>query len=217
MKSLYKQSKPIQWFIAFLLFTIAIGLMTALVIISLKYSFFAMLGVFIIIPIIQFLSTPFYTIAGFYQYLSPMLLVFNANDKLYDLHNGTSFDYLLHMRNIKTGREWQKKMLLHYFDGLLAIIKKIEEKELPKTVIIKGSSYFFSERTAAKLGFEIEEAGFMEKFNLLLNYLDLMWTYSLSKGKISFPNLFKIKKASILGSALLANKEQILVYRGMIS
>ncbi|MEO1625285.1 MAG: hypothetical protein AAFV25_09005, partial [Bacteroidota bacterium] len=43
--------------------------------------------------------------------------------------------------------------------------------------------------------------------NLVLNYLDLMWMYSLSKGKLTFPHLSNIQTATTDGETLLQNKD----------
>ena len=154
----------------------------------------------------QFTLTPFFTLIGLYSYLSPMLLVYGANKKKYDLHNGTSFDYLMVMRGIKKGRPMQNKILEYYLEGLLRIVEDLEKGMLPPEVKISGTSYFFSEATARRLGFEIEKPTAFYTFNQYINYLDLLWMYSLAKGKLTFPNLKNVKAASIKGAQLVENK-----------
>lgn len=135
-----------------------------------------------------------------------MLLVIAPRKKKYDIHNGTNFDYLFTMKGLKPGAEVKNVMLKNYMMGLLEIIQRIESGKLPDTVIVRGSSYFFSERTAKRMGFEVSKTGWFEKFNLLVNFIDLTWTYSFANGKLSFPNLKNIKTAKITGKNLVANK-----------
>ena len=63
---------------------------------------------------------------GLYNYMSPMLLVFSASDIKYDLHNGTSFDYMFVISKYKSGKRLKGKNLDYYIIGLLQIIKIIE-------------------------------------------------------------------------------------------
>ena len=104
-----------------------------------------------------------------------------------------------------------KKSHTHRKDlqGLLEVIKRIEEGELSETIEIRGSSYFFSERTARNLGFELKETGLFERFNMIVNVIDLTWMYSLAHGKLSLPNITDVQTASIIGSELVANKRRL--------
>jgi hypothetical protein len=147
---------------------------------------------------------------GIYRYLSPMLLVYGATPKRYDLHNGTSFDYLLCFLEHRKPIRWRNQVLLHYIDGLLAIVQQIEEHAIPESIEIRGSSYFFSARTASKLGFETTRSGISEKMNILLNCIDLTWMYSLSKGRLVVPKLHEIQTVSTRGATLKRKKEVLL-------
>lgn len=164
-----------------------------------------------IIPLCIFCITPLLRLAGIYDYLSPMLLAIPKGKKRYDIHNGTSFDYLLNMRGVKIGREWQNRLLYFYMEGFLEIIRRVEEGEIPEDIVIKGSSYFFSDNSAKRLGFTLEKASGFVTYNIITDYLDLTWMYSCAKGKLSFPSIKNVKAAVTTGKELCLHKDQILI------
>lgn len=139
-----------------------------------------------------------------------MFLVNIPTKEKYELHNGTSYDYLLNISRMrKLGPK--RTLLIDYLKGLLTIIDEIQIGKLPDTVTVKGSSYFFSERTANRFGFNIEEVTMSQKLNAIFNYLDLIWMYSIANKKLSFLDLKKMKVARIKGYDLVKQKENIKI------
>jgi len=164
----------------------------------------------LIISIFHLTTPPTFRIFGLYKYLSPMFLVNIPTKEKYELHNGTSYDYLLNISRMrKLGPK--RTLLIDYLKGLLTIIDEIQIGKLPDTVTVKGSSYFFSERTANRFGFNIEEVTMSQKLNAIFNYLDLIWMYSIANKKLSFPDLKKMKVAKIKGYDLVKQKENIKI------
>ncbi len=208
MNDFYKLPKTWQWIIslAFLL----LGLFVAILIIEKGYSNPFIYTAFVLyVPISQFLYTPLFRLTGGYTYYSPMLLGYMVNDQQIDLHSGTGFDHLLVLRKLKPGIELRNKILHYHVEGLLNIISMIEKKQIPETVSVVGTSYFFSDRTLNKLGFQIEKASLYYRANLFINFIDLFWMYSLSRGKVSIPAVWDAKKAMITGNKLVAQKKQL--------
>jgi hypothetical protein len=138
-----------------------------------------------------------------------MLLGYTPSDSQIDLHSGGSFDYLFVMRKYKSGIEMRNRLLLFQLEGLKKIIQLIEDKEVSESVNIVGTSYFFSDRTAKKIGFELIDPSLFYRINLYANFLDLVWMYSLSQGKWAIPKVWKAKKVQITGQKLLENKGQL--------
>jgi hypothetical protein len=208
MNNFYKQPKIFQWIEAILL--LLIGFLPALVIIEKGNSqpFFYLLFL-IYVPIGQFAATPFFTLVSIYKYYSPMLLGYMANDKQIDLHSGGSFDYLFVMRKYKSGIDFKNNLLIYHLEGLICLIKLIENKKIPNTVNVIGTSYFFNDRTLKKMGFEIENPSLFYRVNLFVNFIDLFWMYSLSQGKFSIPKIWNAKKAKISGAKLIESKKLI--------
>jgi hypothetical protein len=208
MNNFYNQPKALVW-IESILFLLA-GFLLAVLIIEKGYDHPLFYAAFILyVPISQFLYTPIFKLTGGYTYYSPMLLGYMANEKQIDLHSGTSFDHLFVLRKYKPGIELRNRLLAYHLEGLLYLISLIENKQVTESVTIVGTSYFFNDRTLRKLGFQIEKASTFYRANLFLNFIDLFWMYSLSRGKISMPALWEAKKASIQGAALVAQKSKL--------
>ena len=205
MKARYLTSKTFQYLVGILLLVLGMACFFGWYALM-ERSFVYVLLLPFLISILQFCSTPISRATGVYQYQSPMLLVYNANEKVYDLHSGTTFDYLLHMKWAERGPEAQRKMLAFFIDGLLEIIAKIENGTIPASVKVVGTSYFFSERTAKKWGFKMAKPSAFYRFNLILNGLDLFILYSYAQNRIVFPKIWDAKKMEALGSELLDNK-----------
>ncbi len=208
MNHFYKQPKIVVWIES--IFLLLIGIVLGILIIV-KGNDNAMyyLGFFLYVPVSQFLFTPIYTLTGGYTYYSPMLLGYMANDTQIDLHSGTSFDHLFVLRKYPSGTPLRNRILLYHLEGLLHLIQLIEEKRIPESVNIVGTSYFFNDRTLLKLGFQIEKASLFYRINLLINGIDLFWMYSLSQGKLVIPTLWDAKKASIQGDQLVLQKTKL--------
>lgn len=208
MNDFYKQPKAFVWIEAILFFLA--GIFLAILIIEKGYvNPFFFLAFILYVPISQFLYTPLFTLTGGYTYYSPMLLGYMANEKQIDLHSGTGFDHLFVLRKIKPGVELRNRLLSYHLEGLLHLISQIENKQISESVSIVGTSYFFNDRTLHKLGFQIENATAFYRANLFLNFIDLTWMYSLSRGKFSIPSLWDAKKARTQGSDLVAQKNKL--------
>ena len=209
MNRFFDQHITVQWILAVLmllmLFSIFILWMELL-----PDNLIALPLIIFVPTLVQFFSAPMAKLVGIHTYLSPMLFVSNATNKKFEIHSGTPFDYFLVMRKTRRGIRFRKQMLSFFLDGLLRIVERIEASELPESVIIQGNSYFFSGRTARKLGFSLSETSIGVKINLLVNYFDLTWMYSLSQGRISFPKINSVKTAEITGSCLVMNKHELI-------
>lgn len=165
------------------------------------------------VPFLQFVMTPLFRLARVYHYYSPMLLGYLANSSHIDLHSGTSFDYLFVFcfgdRKGHRRQSVRNRIIRYQLEGLLAIVRKLELEEIPRTVVISGTTYFLGERSAQKLGFQSAPAPFALRINLIINFLDLLWMYSVSNGRFAVPAVWKPICVRTTGEDLLASKMTI--------
>lgn len=199
----------VQWTLALLMLLMLFSIF--MLWLKLLADHLVVLPLIILVPtLVQFFAAPMAKLVGIHTYLSPMLFINNATNKKYEIHNGTPFDYLLVMSKTRMGIGFRNKMLSYFLDGLLKIVEKIEVGELPESLIVQGNSYFFNDRTASNLGFDLSETSISVRINLLVNYVDLTWMYSLSRGRLSFPKIEDVKTGEITGSRLVMNKEKLI-------
>jgi len=190
-----------QWFIAIALMVIGTGLLMPIVLLPYGLFFLVFLS-----PLFNLVSVPFFRLIGYYKYLNPFVLSTVQSDETYDLHNIFTFDYIVNFKWADRGKKIQRTLLGNYFKALLTIIERIESGSLSKEVKIVGHSYFFNDRTAGRLGFTISKASTFWIVNSCVQFIELTYLFSFSKGRLAFPKFWKVKRAEIVGSELVKKK-----------
>ncbi|OJJ18062.1 hypothetical protein BKI52_29875 [marine bacterium AO1-C] len=206
MNKFYNLPIFLQWTISVMLLAIGMFLFTVTMSAFHPYGMFLLFPV--VLPLAHFALTPLLTLLGMYKYYSPLLLVYSPNAMKYDIHMGTSFDYLFVMHWRERGLKARKKIWSNFLQGLIQIMEEIEAGKLPDTVKVEGTSYFFSVKTAQRLGFVLEKPSLSYRFNLIINYVDLWWMYSFAQNRLAFPRVFNARKAIISGKDLVKRKHQ---------
>lgn len=208
MNKFYSLPKFILWFLAIILAFLGGMPLGFTLIFGFEISFLFLFLLPITLPIAICTSTPIMRLSGYFIYYSPMLLGIKSKKKL-DLHNGTTFDYLINMKLKDKGIKARYKILAYYLEGLLKITDEIESGKISDSISIEGTSYFFSDSTAERLGFTLRKPLFQYYFNFIFNFTDLTLMYSYSKGRFTIPRIFHIKRAVITPSELCAQKENL--------
>lgn len=207
-------NERVQWSLAMAMIIVLLVCIVAWF--SIDNNFLRIGLIFFIVPLYSFLATPAFKLYKKFIYVSPMLLFMKRGEDTYELHSGTSFDYLFVMRSIPTGIKWRNKMLQYYLEGLIEIVERIKSGEIPHSAEINGTSYFMSNSLTKKIGFNILESGPMERLIFIVDYLDLIWMHSLANGQLSFPRFSNLKKAVITGDQLLKAEKKLIKYNNYI-
>jgi hypothetical protein len=215
MKSAYIENKNVQvgmGILCFLGFIICITFWFSIDILPLQIALFPLA-----VSMSQFAFTPVFRASGTYKYYSDFLLVYNPNQTVYDLHLGTSFDYALHMHWSDRGIKARKKLLAGMLNGLLGIIDDAEQGKLPGSLVVTGTSYFFSDSSVKRFGFRLTEPSAAYRANLLLNFVDIYWMSVFASGSWKFPKLNQAKKAEITLDELVLQKDRIRLLNQKLS
>lgn len=63
-----------------------------------------------------------------------------------------------------------------------------------------------NDRTAGRLGFTISKASTFWIVNSCVQFIELTYLFSFSKGRLAFPKFWKVKRAEIVGSEFVKKK-----------
>lgn len=152
-------------------------------------------SVFLLAALESLLLTPLYFLIGRFCYLSPMLLATRRPGGGLDLHVGTLFDYAVRLRWSDRGPRAARIVTADVLRGLLALTEQVERGELPPDAELVATSYFFSDRTVERLGFELREVPAAVRHNLVVSSLSIAVRLSFTRGRPAFPDLRRIRQA----------------------
>ena len=207
MRRLYLRSRRVQWIVAAALFLGGIGLIVR-VLLAVRFPWI-LATVPLLLSTYQLSITPAFRLLGIYRYHSPMLKVTIRTSRVYEIHGGTNFDYLLNLRWRDRGPVAARRVMTLYLEGLLDIADRVDEGTLPRSILITATSYFFRGESAERLGFTILEPSLRLRLNLVLNLLDLILMYSFTRGRLAFPQILRVRQAVVRGDRLLARRASI--------
>jgi len=158
--------------------------------------------------IAPFFDTPSLKKSGDLIYYSPLFLAEKPQDGKIILHGGTLFDYVFVIDRRTNGKQRTNFILQQYLEGLLNLIE-VNQNKKTENFKISGTSYIINERTAQRVGFKVVKTDFLQKAILMVNYFNVLLTYSIAKGSLSFPKLSDTKTFETTIDKLIKQKDFI--------
>jgi hypothetical protein len=191
-------SKPAQWAVAVgaaLLGLAVIGSLFALPVLDWRWLPISLLGLPFLAPVEGLLLAPLYGLAGYFRYYSPMLLATRRRSGGLDLHVGTLFDYVMRLRWSDRGPRAARIVTADILRGLLQIAEEVERGTLSPDAELVATSYLFSDRSIARLGFTLRPAPGAVVANLAVTSLSIALRLSFTRGRFAYPDLRRIRQA----------------------
>lgn len=211
------EQKQFQLKIAGMGLLINIGLFSLIFVIGWEFTPISIgLCVVVLTIVAPFFDVPSMIKNGQLIYYSPLLLGEKEKNGIITIHGGTLFDYYFVIDKELNGSQRTKFIIRGYIDGLLNLIEQYEDSS-PNSIMIKGTSYIINERTANKLGLIKTKNNMLQVLILSFNYINLLFSYSISKGKLSFPNLKNINTFEGKLDDLIKRKAYLLRLRKIMS
>jgi hypothetical protein len=212
LESFSRLPRAVQWTVALLLAAVCLGSVAAcyaLVFWDWRWIPVAVAAVFLLVPLESLLVTPLYFLVGRFRYLSPMLLATRRAGGGLDLHVGTLFDYVLRLRWSDRGPRAARIVTADVLRGLLALAEQVERGEMAPDAELVATSYFFSDRTVARLGFELREVPAAVRHNLVMASVGIALRLSFTRGRPAFPDLRRIRQAATTAGRLAEHSGEI--------
>ncbi|WPR75591.1 hypothetical protein [Algoriphagus sp. NG3] len=139
-----------------------------------------------------FFDVPALRKSGDLIYYSPLFLAEKPKNGKITIHGGTLFDYVFVIGRNLNGKSRTNLIIQQYLEGLIKLLDH-HSRENQENFTIRGTSYILNERTARKIGFKVVQTDFLQRIILIFNYFNLMLTYSIAKGKWSWPSVVETK------------------------
>lgn len=202
-----KEQKQIQFLIGF--FALIVILTSLFISWKTGIYLFGVLTFPIILSIIApFFDTPSLKKSGGLVYYSLLFLAERPKNGMIKIHGGTLFDYVFVIDRKMSRKQRTNFIIQQYLEGLLNLIEKCELSKFGN-IKISGTSYIINERTAQRIGFNAIKTDYFQKLILIFNYFNVLITYSISKGQLSFPKLKETRTFETKLNELVKRKELI--------
>jgi hypothetical protein len=169
---------------------------------------------FLFFPFGSFILAPFMRLDFFFRFHSDILCVMLPNKDVYELHLANHFDLISFSRKIKNNVK--KRIICEVIDGLLDICHEIENKTLPESLKIRAVTYFINKRTFERLGFQTASVNPIKCLVFAFDYVGIFISNYFVTGRFKCINIFKVRKATITGKELMANKNKLLNLRSKL-
>lgn len=182
-----REQTKLQILIAAVAFVI-VALAAVLAWISKIYLLAALIPFLVLTIIAPFFDVPSLKKSGKLVYRSLLFITEKPKNGVLKIHGGTLFDYVFVLDRKQNGKQRSKVIIQQYLEGLLVLIREYENKNLDN-LTLRGTSYIINERTAQRIGFNVVKPDSLQIVILLLNYFNILLSYSLAKNKLSFPKL----------------------------
>ncbi len=160
--------------------------------------------------LLPLLEKPISILSGSKKYYSPLLIVWGKSQRVYSMHLGTLFDYLMALDFKAKPNTFKTQIWIYTLEGVLNIIDELKQNKNYDAKIV-GTSYFLSKSTTERFNFVSKKPSKNQIIFLIINYINLIFLKSIVERKLSFPNLFHASKIEIDARSLI--KEELKIRR----
>jgi hypothetical protein len=138
-----------------------------------------------------------------------MLLVTRHGRGALELHLGTLLDYVTHLRWSTRGPHAARVVLTELLQGLLSVTSDVERGAIPPHTEIRATSYVFSDRSLARLGFAIRPAPPHAGLNLTVAVVGIAVRLAYVRGHLALPAVGRVRQGVVTAGELARRAPEI--------
>lgn len=173
----------------------------------------ALLLLFLLKPVFNFLLTPLFRDIGLIRYCSKNLFVTKNWRGVYEIHFLNIYEAAKIFTRKRNKRDSRKELITDFITGIINLPEADNWQEFKShTVKYTGSFLFLSEKTLSRFQFSVYKPGLVKRLLFIADYVNLLLLGSISQNRVIFPKLRNLKIVSFDSAELNRKRPMLQVY-----
>ncbi len=143
----------------------------------------------VVFRILRWLSTPLLRRIGFYRYYAPLFFIQPFGRNRVELHLGTTWDLM------KAQRLSPQAIMSSLVMGISGLVADAKRGRLQPELKVRATTYFLSESTLTRFGFDVRRPNVLEYLAFIGNYAEVCILRSVVAGRLQFVDLRRVLMA----------------------
>jgi len=139
--------------------------------------------------LLRWITTPVLRYMGFYRYYAPLFFIQPFGHNRVELHLGTTWDLM------KAQRLSPQTIMSSLVMGISGLVGDAKRGRLQPTLKVRATTYFLSDSTLQRFGFDVRRPNVLEYLAFIGNYAEVCLLRSVVAGRLQLVDLRRVRMA----------------------
>jgi len=139
--------------------------------------------------LLRWITTPLLRYLGFYRYYAPLFFIQPFGNNRVELHLGTTWD-LMKARTLSP-----QAIMSSLVMGISGLVADAKSGRLQPELKVRATTYFLSESTLTRFGFDVRRPNVLEYLAFIGNYAEVCLLRSVVAGRLQLVDLRRVRMA----------------------